>query len=160
MLLYERIAVRRAAISCLRFDYPIRVLCQVLCVSVAIYYKAKKDLPWRRQPDERLTLAVRAAHVRTRGIYGVGRLQAGLRDDGFPVSLENSGVCADRRDFTADRAENGSARRIPATLCRFQKTPWIAALSLTAKTENESAILHTFPRLKADCTLRESRFYT
>lgn len=72
----------------LRAHYPLSLLCRVLEVS-RIEYDA-----WRtRRPSKcahenaRLDMAIQVAHVRTRQTYGPERLQAELRDDGFPAGI-------------------------------------------------------------------------
>ena len=61
-----------------------KVLCRVLVVSRSGYYAWRERRPSARsQADERLKVAIRAAHKRTRQTYGVRRLQPELASEGF-----------------------------------------------------------------------------
>lgn len=72
----------------LRFQYPLAVLCRVLEVSRSGYHAwAHRRLSRRAQANTRLEVAIQAAHVRTRESYGPERLQAELRDEGFPAGV-------------------------------------------------------------------------
>ena len=72
----------------LRRQYPLRVLCRVLEVSRSGYHAWAHRRPSRRAQDNaRLEVAMQAAHKRTRASYGPERLQAELRDEGFPASV-------------------------------------------------------------------------
>jgi putative transposase len=72
----------------LRLQYPLRLLCRVLDVSRSGYYAWRTRRPsTRAQENARLEVAIQAAHVRTRQTYGPERLQAELRDDGFPAGI-------------------------------------------------------------------------
>ena len=72
----------------LRLDYPLAVLCRVLSVSSSGYHAWLTRQPSKRaQLRERLKLAARAAHQRTRATYGTARLQKELAADGLRVSL-------------------------------------------------------------------------
>ncbi|MDF0677378.1 MAG: IS3 family transposase [Nitrospira sp.] len=72
----------------LRPQYPLSVLCRVLEVSRSGYYAWRTRRPSKRaQENARLEVAIQAAHVRTRQTYGPERLQAELREDGFPAGV-------------------------------------------------------------------------
>lgn len=72
----------------LRPQYPLRLLCRVLDVSRSGYYAWRTRRPSNRaQENARLEVAIQAAHVRTRQTYGPERLQAELREDGFPAGI-------------------------------------------------------------------------
>ena len=72
----------------LRLQYPLRVLWQVLAVSRSGYDAWQHRRPSKRaQENARLEVAIQAAHVRTRQTYGPERLQAELREDGFPAGI-------------------------------------------------------------------------
>lgn len=63
--------------------YTVRKLCHVLSVSRAGYYAWRSRLPSRRwHDDERLKVAILAAHNRTRQTYGARRLQPELAGEG------------------------------------------------------------------------------
>ncbi len=71
-----------------RSQYPLRLLCRVLEVSRSGYHAWQNRRPSKRaQENARLEVAIQAAHVRTRQTYGPERLQAELRDDGFPAGI-------------------------------------------------------------------------
>ena len=72
----------------LRPHYPLATLCRVLAVSRSGYYAWRTRRPSSRaQENARLEVAIQAAHVRTRQTYGPERLQAELRDNGFPAGI-------------------------------------------------------------------------
>jgi transposase InsO family protein len=72
----------------LRLQYPLSVLCRVLEVSRSGYYAWRTRRPSKRaQENARLEVAIQAAHMRTRQTYGPERLQAELREDGFPAGI-------------------------------------------------------------------------
>jgi transposase InsO family protein len=72
----------------LRPQYPLSLLCRVLEVSRSGYYAWCTRRPSKRtQENARLEVAIQAAHVRTRQTYGPERLQAELREDGFPAGI-------------------------------------------------------------------------
>ncbi|HWF61619.1 MAG TPA: IS3 family transposase, partial [Nitrospira sp.] len=64
------------------------LLCRVLEVSRSGDHAWARRRPSRRaQANARLEVAIQAAHHRTRASYGSERLQAELRDAGFPASV-------------------------------------------------------------------------
>lgn len=67
-----------------RLQFPVQALCKVLAVSRSGFY-AWLDRPpsSRAQEDERLKVAIRAAHRKTRQSYGPKRLQPELAAEGF-----------------------------------------------------------------------------
>jgi putative transposase len=72
----------------LRREYPLRVLCRVLGISMSGYHAWLRRVPSERaRSRERLKRATLAAHTRTRQTYGALRLQRELADDGFVASL-------------------------------------------------------------------------
>lgn len=69
-------------------QYPLGVLCRVLAVSRSGYHAWLQRAPSKRaRQRQRLKVAIRAAHERTRATYGSLRLQHELAGDGFPASL-------------------------------------------------------------------------
>jgi putative transposase len=59
--------------------FPVRVLCQVLQVSVSGFYSWRKRGPSQRaREDEQLKVHIRAAHKASRGRYGSPRVQKDL----------------------------------------------------------------------------------
>ena len=72
----------------LRVHYPVRLLCRMLDVSKSGYHAFVSRGPSKRTQDNaRLSVAIQAAHVRTRETYGPERLQDELRDDGFKAGV-------------------------------------------------------------------------
>jgi transposase InsO family protein len=67
-----------------RRHFPVEVMSRVFSVSRSGFYAWVGRKPSRHaQEDERLKVAIKAAHKRTRQTYGVRRLQPELADDGF-----------------------------------------------------------------------------
>ncbi|MDH4327765.1 MAG: IS3 family transposase, partial [Nitrospira sp.] len=84
----EGAAARYALMTTLRPQYPLSLLCRVLEVSRSGYYAWCIRRPSKRaRENTRLEVAIQAAHVRTRQTYGSERLQAELREDGFPAGI-------------------------------------------------------------------------
>jgi len=72
----------------LRPHYPVSVLCRVFDVSRSGYHAFASRAPSKRtQENNRLEIAIQAAHVRTRRTYGPERLQPELRADGFKAGV-------------------------------------------------------------------------
>ena len=66
--------------------YPVRVLCAVLAVSRSGYYAwIDRPRPARRKADAQLTVAIAAAHQRSRATYGSPRVHVELHAPGFRV---------------------------------------------------------------------------
>jgi len=82
-----------------RIQFPIKVMCRVLNVSRSGFYTWLRRKPSRRaQEDERLKVAIKAAHKRTRESYSARRLQPELAADGkirHPEDCESE-TCAPR----------------------------------------------------------------
>lgn len=67
-----------------RRHFPVEVMSRLFSVSRSGFYAWVGRKPSRHaQEDERLKVAIKAAHTRTRQTYGVRRLQPELVDDGF-----------------------------------------------------------------------------
>jgi len=72
-----------------RLHYPLSVLCRVFNVARSGFYAWLHRKPSRRaQEDERLKIAIKAAHKRTRKSYSARRMQTELAADGFPVGRD------------------------------------------------------------------------
>ena len=70
-----------------RNDYPIRVLCETLEVSVSGYHAWKKrPMSRHRQEDHQLAEQIQTAYVAHREVYGSPRLYVELRDQGIGCS--------------------------------------------------------------------------
>lgn len=72
----------------LRPRYPLALLCRVFDVSRSGYHAFTSRAPSKRaQENNRLEIAIHAAHVRTRRTYGPERLQPELQADGFKAGV-------------------------------------------------------------------------
>jgi putative transposase len=72
-----------------RLAYPIELLCRVFDVSRSGYYAwLDREPSLRAQEDERLKVAIKAAHVQTRETYGVLRLWPELIAQGFETGRD------------------------------------------------------------------------
>jgi transposase InsO family protein len=73
-------------------DYPVAALCRALEVSRSGYY-AWCDRPpsQRSRADERLRVAIRAAHKASRQTYGTRRVHAELQAQGFEAGRDRIG---------------------------------------------------------------------
>ena len=73
----------------LRFKFPVEAMCRVLEVSRSGYYASLTRAPSQRaRDDERLKVAIRVAHRRTRESYGARRLQPELAAEGLVVGRD------------------------------------------------------------------------
>ena len=73
----------------MRLEYPVELLCRVFDVSRSGFYAAFDRQPSQRaQDDERLKVAIKAAHVQTRETYGPLRLQPELVAQGFETGRD------------------------------------------------------------------------
>jgi putative transposase len=80
--------VRYAFIQQERVNYPVRVLCRVMQVSVSGFYHWRGRLPSARSLEQtRVLTAIRVAHARGRGFYGPKKLRAELLDNGLDVGI-------------------------------------------------------------------------
>ena len=79
-----------AAITAHWGQFPVRLMCGALDVSLSGYYDAKartaRGLTARAQADERLLVSVRAAFTTSRGRYGAPRVLVALRAQGLHVA--------------------------------------------------------------------------
>ena len=77
----------------LRLDYPVPLLRRVLSISASGYYAwVDRPLPQRVRDELRLELEIKAAHRRTRQVYGAEKLQYDLAEHGIKV-----GICRIKR---------------------------------------------------------------
>jgi putative transposase len=97
----------------------VAVTCRVLGVSRSGFYDWRGRKPSKRErEDERLKVAIRAAHTRTRETYGARRLQPELARDGFTAGRDRiarlrreMGIrCRQKRKF---KATTNSAHTLP-----------------------------------------------
>ncbi len=118
----ERDIIKKAAVLCSGVTakyawiakqqdlYPVSVICRVLEVSRAGFYHWRQRPPSQhQQEDERLKVAIRAPHSKTRQTYGAVRLQAELAAEGFYAGRDRIGrlrremglSCKQKRKFKA-----------------------------------------------------------
>lgn len=77
----------------MRLKYPVSSLCKRLHVSESGYYSWINRKPSKRaQEDARLTIEIKAAHKRTRGVCGAEKIQKELSEQGI-----HAGICRIRR---------------------------------------------------------------
>ncbi len=93
-----------------RLEYPVEVMARVLGVSRSGFYAWLQRPPSARAlEDERLKVAISAAHRKTRETYGAIRLQSELQAEGFEVGRDRiarlrreMGIsCKQKRKFKA-----------------------------------------------------------
>lgn len=98
-----------------RLEFPVEAMCRVLEVSRSGYYEWLNRTPSARaQENERLKVAIRVAHTRTRESYGARRLQPELAGDGFVAGRDRIdrlrkelGLrCKQKRQFKATTNSN------------------------------------------------------
>jgi len=108
-------------------NYPITVLCSVMCVSRSGYYRWRDSTPSeRKRTEERRTLAVRAIHVESRCTYGSPRVCAVLRKRGETITpktvakiMKNEGLAVrPKRKFKATTDSRATKRIAPNVLKR------------------------------------------
>ena len=79
--------MRYAVIARHRDEFPVRLMCRVLGVSVAGFYAYRqRPLSWRRVIDEVLMSHVRLAFAASHERYGAPRVLQELQAEGFPTS--------------------------------------------------------------------------
>ena len=75
--------MKHACIGRLRDEFPVRLMCRLLGVSPAGFYKARqRGLSARATADQRLRLAIRAEHAASHQRYGAPKIHAALRAQG------------------------------------------------------------------------------
>ena len=78
--------MKYACIARHRGEFPVRLMCRVLAVSVSGFYAAQERAPSARtRRDQALRLQVRAAHAKSRRRYGAPRVHGELRAQGEAV---------------------------------------------------------------------------
>ena len=102
-----------------RLHFPIQAMSRLLEVSRSGFYAWQGRKPSRRQrEDERLKVAIKAVHQRSRESYGVRRLQPELAAEGFPAGRDRIArlrqdlglCCRQKRKF---RATTNSKHSLP-----------------------------------------------
>ncbi|MBF0503232.1 MAG: transposase [Candidatus Riflebacteria bacterium] len=87
-ILCSGIAARYALIKSMLSRYSVSAMCRFSEVSISGYYSWEKRVPSKREiENNRLEVAIAAAHKRIRGTYGAERLKSELLYDGFRAAL-------------------------------------------------------------------------
>jgi putative transposase len=95
----------------MRLKYPVPLLSRMLDISASGYYAwQERPLSRRAQEEMRLEIEIKAAHKRTRQVYGPRRLQHDLMEHGIQV-----GVCRIRRIRRKLRIRCKQRRKFKAT---------------------------------------------
>ena len=111
-----------------RLHFPIEAMSRLLEVSRSGFYAWQGRKPSRRQrEDERLKVAIKAVHQRSRESYGVRRLQPELAAEGFPAGRDriarlrqDLGLrCRQKRKF---KATTNSKHSLPVAENRLNQT--------------------------------------
>lgn len=98
-----------------RLEYPVAVMARILTVSRSGFYAwLERPRSVRALEDERLKIAISAAHLKTRQTYGAKRLQMELRAEGFEAGRDRIarlrrelGIgCKQKRRFKATTQSN------------------------------------------------------
>ena len=131
-----------------RLHFPVIIMSRVLRVSRSGFYTWLKRKPSRRtQEDARLKVAIKAAHKRTREVYGARRLQPELAADGFVAGRDRiarlrreMGIrCRQKRKF---KATTNSNHNLPvAEMVRWKILP-IADFVPCVASNNHHAPVH------------------
>jgi len=138
--------VKHACLARHRGELPTRLLCKLLGVSPAGYYAARqREASPRARSDQRLRLAIRAAHSASHRRYGRPKLHRELRDQGWRCGhnrlarlMRLDGVRAKRvRAFrvttqsghTQPVAANHLARRFAPTAYPERDRAWAADIT-------------------------------
>src|SRR6266702_4796127 len=98
-----------------RLQFPVNIMSRLFNVSRSGFYTwLKREPSCRAQEDERLKVAIKAAHKRTRESYSARRLQPELASDGFVVGRDRIARlrrelglrCRQKRKFKATTNSN------------------------------------------------------
>ncbi len=132
-----------------REQFPVEVMSRLFDVSRSGFYAWLKRSPSaRQQEDERLKVAIKAAHVRSRETYGARRLQPELAAEGFAAGRDRiarlrreMGLrCKQKRRFKATPRSNHNLP-VAEDLLEQQFSPtapnqtWVADLTYIATGE-------------------------
>lgn len=81
--------MRCAVIARHRDEFPVRLMCRVLDVSVSGFYAyLRRPEPWRAMIDDVLMAHVQVAFADSGGTYGAPRIERELRAEGLPTSTK------------------------------------------------------------------------
>lgn len=132
-----------------RLQYPIKVMSRVFEVSRSGYHDwLKREPSARAQENERLKIAIRAAHKRCRETYGTRRLQPELAAEGFIAGRDRIGRlrkemgihCKQKRKFKATTNSNHTLPVAPNLLEQNFTAPrpnqvWVTDITYIATEE-------------------------
>jgi len=140
-----------------RLDYPLGLLCRVFDVSRSGFYAALDRPPSRRaQDDERLKVAIKAAHLQTRETYGPLRLQPELVAQGFDTGRDRIvrlrrelGLrCKQKRKFKATTNSNHALPVAPNLLGAPTEFGKNSTLRISASPKRTEFSLFNVPALR------------
>ena len=137
---------KHAVIAAHRDEFPVRLMCTALEVSVSGFYAAdRRVLSGRTQADERLLVLVRTVHATSRRRYGAPRVHRELRCQGTRVGKKRvarlmrvDGLVARRRRrwvrttdsaHTAPVAPNQLARRFEVATINGLDRVWVSDIT-------------------------------
>jgi putative transposase len=113
--LCQGVAARDAFMKQWQLDTPVQRMARALEVSRSGFYAWLSRPPTKRaREDERLKVAVRAAHHKTRGTDGAKRIQWELKAEGFEAGRDRIArlrremgmICKQKRQFKATTQSN------------------------------------------------------
>ena len=91
-----------------RGEYPVRLMCRVLHVSVAgLYAYLRRPEPWRAVIDDVLMAHVRIAFAESGETYGAPRIHQELRAAGLPTSTKRVARLMQQAGLVARRPKRG-----------------------------------------------------
>ena len=100
-----------------RLQFPVKIMSRLFEVSRSGFYTWLKREPSRRvQEDERLKVAIKAAHKRTRESYSARRLQPELAADGFVAGRDR--IARLRKELAETRMERDILKKATAYFAR------------------------------------------
>lgn len=80
--------MKYSVIECCRDEYPIRLMCRCLGVSVSGFYAWRgRPTSLRERANERLLTRIKAMHTASDGVLGAPRICGDLRDEGEHVGI-------------------------------------------------------------------------
>lgn len=109
-----------------RLDYPLALLCRVFEASRSGVYAALDRPPSQRaQDDERLKIAIKAAHVQTRETYGPLRMQRrNWSRKGLTLDVTGSCGCGESLPALQTEAKIQGDDELETRLSGGAKTCW------------------------------------
>ena len=118
-----------------RLHFPVQAMSRLLAVSRSGFYAWLKHKPSRRQQeDERLKLAIQAAHRRTRETMAAGAYSLNWPQKAFRRGETGLVACVGHWGCAAGRNGNSRRRPIRTTVLRWRITCWNRPLRLQPPT--------------------------